>query len=50
MSKLKDKETNEFFPYPSSENRILNLQNLIPVANKFYMNDSIIRGSYKVNK
>ena len=51
MSKLKDKEINEFFStHPSSENRISNLQNLIPTANKFYMNDSIIRGSFKVNK
>ena len=51
MSKLKDKEINEFFStHPSSENRISSLQNLIPVANKFYMDESIIRGSFKVNK
>ena len=51
MSKLKDKETNEFFStHPSSENRISKLQNLIPAANKFYMDASIIRGSFKVNK
>ena len=51
MSKLKDKETNEFFStHPSSENRISKLQNLIPAANKFYMDESIIRGSFKVNK
>ena len=38
MSKLKDKETNEFFStHPSSENRISKLQNLIPAANKLYM-------------
>ena len=50
MSKLKDKETNEFSTHPSSENRISKLQNLIPAANKFYMDESIIRGSFKVNK
>jgi len=51
MSKLKDKETNEFFStHPSSENRISKLQNLIPAANKFYIDESIIRGSFKVNK
>ena len=51
MSKLKDKETNDFFStHPSSENRISKLQNLIPAANKFYMDESIIRGSFKVNK
>ena len=51
MSKLKDKETNEFFStHPSSENRISKLQKLIPAANKFYMDESIIRGSFKVNK
>ena len=51
MSKLKDKETNEFFStHPSSENRISKLQKLIPAANKFYMDKSIIRGSFKVNK
>ena len=51
MSKLKDNKTNEFFStHPSSKNRISNLQNLVPAANKFYMDDSIIRGSFKVNK
>ena len=51
MNKLKDKETNEFFStHPSSKNRISKLQNLIPAANKFYTDESIIRGSFKVNK